>query len=336
MADIFISYANPDREFAARLAKALETCGLSVWWDRHIKVGQSYDEVIEQALDNAKGVIVLWSRHSIVSEWVKTEAASAAKRRVLIPVLINDVEPPLEFRRRQSANLIDWTGDLTSGGFQALCEGIAITGAPLVSRIETSPNKVQTKSKRSRVALFASIVGLALVIGGAAYLVQRQRITGQSDPEARDSSSKTNLSVDPKARVSGVGTLDFKWPGIDCWEIVQDGKTIVGHDGAWTQSLQPGTYTVKPCSSGVFLPFSVTIRPGITITTDAMAGVLDFHWPGQDCWQIFRGDDLVASHDGSWPQPLQAGKYTVKPCSGTFVFKPFQVEIVHGQTIKAP
>ena len=37
MADIFIGYAREDRAVAAVLAKALEGCGWSVWWDRVIE-----------------------------------------------------------------------------------------------------------------------------------------------------------------------------------------------------------------------------------------------------------------------------------------------------------
>ena len=59
MADIFISYARADRPRAARLAQALEHDGWSVWWDREIPPGRSFDEVIEEALAQARCVIVV-------------------------------------------------------------------------------------------------------------------------------------------------------------------------------------------------------------------------------------------------------------------------------------
>ena len=40
MADVFISYANEDRDTARKLAAALEARGSSVWWDRKIQAGQ--------------------------------------------------------------------------------------------------------------------------------------------------------------------------------------------------------------------------------------------------------------------------------------------------------
>jgi hypothetical protein len=36
MADVFLSYARSDREFVRRLHRALEDCGLFVWWDRDL------------------------------------------------------------------------------------------------------------------------------------------------------------------------------------------------------------------------------------------------------------------------------------------------------------
>ena len=53
MSDIFISYTSSDREKAKILAEVLEEQGWSVWWDRKIPPGRSFDEVITEALDAA-------------------------------------------------------------------------------------------------------------------------------------------------------------------------------------------------------------------------------------------------------------------------------------------
>ena len=108
MSDIFLSYAREDKGKAAALAKVLADQGWSVWWDKTIPPGQSFDKVIETALNSAKCVIVLWSANSVASDWVKTEAAEGLGRKILVPVLIEDVTIPLEFRRIQAANLTDW------------------------------------------------------------------------------------------------------------------------------------------------------------------------------------------------------------------------------------
>jgi hypothetical protein len=48
MADIFISYASPDRETARTLAERLGELGHSVWWDRTIPPGRQFDDVIQE------------------------------------------------------------------------------------------------------------------------------------------------------------------------------------------------------------------------------------------------------------------------------------------------
>ena len=131
MTDIFISYAREDRARAARLANALEASGWSVWWDRKIIAGQSFDEAIERELEAAKRILVLWSKDSINSEWVRNEAAVAAERGVLVPALIDPVKLPLEFRRKQTLDLVDWDGDPAHEGFRALCDAMEV-GSPLV------------------------------------------------------------------------------------------------------------------------------------------------------------------------------------------------------------
>ena len=74
MADIFLSYSRADRPKAQQIAKALEQEGFTVWWDKILRAGQTYDEVTEGMLRDARVVIVLWSEVSVKSKWVRAEA----------------------------------------------------------------------------------------------------------------------------------------------------------------------------------------------------------------------------------------------------------------------
>jgi len=121
MSDIFISYFHHDRPHAEVLARALEAEGLSVWWDRTIPAGRNFDQVIEEALNATKVVIVLWSRGSVQSRWVLNEAEEAAARNILVPVFIEEkVRIPLAFKRIQAANLVGWEGSQEAPAFQDL------------------------------------------------------------------------------------------------------------------------------------------------------------------------------------------------------------------------
>ena len=64
--------------------------------------------MIESELRAARSVIVVWSSRSVTSEWVQNEAADAAERRILIPVLVEDMRIPLELRRIQAAGFVGW------------------------------------------------------------------------------------------------------------------------------------------------------------------------------------------------------------------------------------
>lgn len=105
MAQIFISYAREDHNEAHRLAHVFRERGWSVWWDRQILPGQAFDQVIGRELDVARCVVVLWSKHSVASDWVKEEASEAARRGVLVPVHLDDAKIPLGSRRIEAARL---------------------------------------------------------------------------------------------------------------------------------------------------------------------------------------------------------------------------------------
>ena len=105
MAQVFISYAREDAAAASRLADDLARRGWDVWWDPELIAGQHFDEVIEHELRISGAVVVLWSTHSVESQWVRAEASSAADRNVLVPARLADVDLPLRFINLETADL---------------------------------------------------------------------------------------------------------------------------------------------------------------------------------------------------------------------------------------
>ena len=200
MAGIFLSYASEDRGRAARFAAALETRGWSVWWDRKIVAGQAFDDAIERELEASKCVVVLWSRHSIASEWVKNEAASAAERGVLVPAQIEPVKLPLEFRRRQTADLAGWDGDLDHEGFRALCAGVAANadgGRGLSPGQPQGPEGARPRLKG--IWGWAAVAAVAAALGAAVYW-------GLTPAEKKPSEVERAPAIETKASPSGVET----------------------------------------------------------------------------------------------------------------------------------
>lgn len=115
MADIFISYKREDLDKARAISNTLTEEGYSVFFDAHdqegIDVGEHWDQRLENELGEAKSVIVLWSKRSLASRHVRDEARRAESRNKLIPVLLEECEPPLGLGSLQAVNLSGWNGD---------------------------------------------------------------------------------------------------------------------------------------------------------------------------------------------------------------------------------
>jgi len=109
--DIFLSYNREDQARAKVFAEAFAAQGFDVWWDVGLKAGEAYDEVTETALRTAKAVVVLWSKKSVVSRWVRAEATLAHRNKTLVPCMIEPCERPIMFELTQTAELAHWRGD---------------------------------------------------------------------------------------------------------------------------------------------------------------------------------------------------------------------------------
>ena len=124
IADIFVSYAQGDREWVKELATALEAEGFSIWWDPNLLPGTKFRDAINKELVGAKAVIVVWSRLSIESDWVRDEAEDARQAHKLIPVLKDPITPPHGGWQLQTANLSQWRGRREHPEFRSLVDGI--------------------------------------------------------------------------------------------------------------------------------------------------------------------------------------------------------------------
>ena len=123
--EVFLSYAHEDIQVAQSVSERIGREKWSVFWDRTIPVGLTWDDIVEGALDASKCVVVLWSPAARNSDWVKIEAAEGAERGILPPALIEQTKIPLRFRRIQAADLVGWNpGAPDTQGMQALISAI--------------------------------------------------------------------------------------------------------------------------------------------------------------------------------------------------------------------
>jgi formylglycine-generating enzyme required for sulfatase activity len=186
MTDIFISYAREDRFRVEPLAKALEKSGWTVWWDQTIPPGKTFDQAIEEAIFAAKCVVVLWSQHSIKSDWVKEEASIGKQRNVLIPAKIDAVEIPLGFGFIQAADLTDWQSELTHPGYRGLQK--AISSILISSSMESTKQeqpwlRMQSQGKtpdsmRKRGLVIGTVfLVIVLVIFGWLHMTMQEALT---------------------------------------------------------------------------------------------------------------------------------------------------------------
>lgn len=165
MVDVFISYKSAERARVSNIAQALEAEGYSVWWDHALRAGEDYSEVIEQQISSAKVIMPIWSRESVKSQWVRAEAERG--RTKLLPVRIEDVEPPLPYNKLHTLDLIGWSGDRNSPAWKRVCDDLrsVISGTPRRS-VESAGARRRSVSARTVItwiALPTALFSLATV-----------------------------------------------------------------------------------------------------------------------------------------------------------------------------
>ena len=126
MREVFISYARPSEDEARLIVELLRNKGFSVWRDDELPAHRAYSEVIEERLNSAKAVVVLWSAESAKSHWVRAEADNAREAGTLVQASLDGALPPMPFNQIQCADLKGWKGDPASPGWAKLEGSVAV------------------------------------------------------------------------------------------------------------------------------------------------------------------------------------------------------------------
>ena len=212
MARLFLSYSREDRHLVEPLAALLERAGHAVWWDRRIAGGSDFSVEIARELSAAAVVLVAWSNASVVSHWVKDEAAEGRDRGRLVPLLLDRTAPPLGFRQIQAVELAGWDGNGRPAAFDELLRAIDLVGSsresPVPDRPEPTPEPLPPPLRKGPSKLPWVLAGVfaAALIAVAAFLL------GRPAPGGNDVAAVSNESATPAPpSAEGNANIDGRW-----------------------------------------------------------------------------------------------------------------------------
>jgi TolB-like protein/Tfp pilus assembly protein PilF len=190
---IFLSYAHEDQGQAQRLAAVLQRAGYTVWWDALIEGGSRFAKTIDEALQAADAVLVLWSKTSIDSDWVRDEAAQGRERHRLVPLSFDGTKPPLGFRQYQVIDLSQWRGRADAPQIDAIRRAVATAMGQQPQRRQNQPVRQFTR----RQAIAGGTAGAVALAGGGALVAWSSGLIGPGEAQAR------SIAVLPFKNLSG-------------------------------------------------------------------------------------------------------------------------------------
>jgi eukaryotic-like serine/threonine-protein kinase len=177
MTDVFLSYTHDDQAIARRYAEALEREGFGVWWDVAVNPGETFDTITEQSLRAAKAVVVLWSKRSVDSRWVRSEATLADRCGTLVPVMIETCDRPVQFELTQTLDLSTWRGDPADGRWRTLVDNLrrlaGKSGAEPAPKAAPLPIAPPMPARSSRWLIGSIAAGVLAVVAAVVVMAWR-------------------------------------------------------------------------------------------------------------------------------------------------------------------
>jgi TolB-like protein len=179
VSEIFISYSRSMERQAVRIDQALQALGYSVWRDDQLLPNRPYLEDTQARLEEAKAVLVLWSKEAAKSQWVRSEANQGRERNKIVQASLDGVLPPMPFDQIQCARLQGWDGDPSDREWRNVVTALAelVPRARRSRKADPEPSAVgATYGSRAprRTPWRLAVAAMALlVIAAAGVLVWR-------------------------------------------------------------------------------------------------------------------------------------------------------------------
>ena len=205
MADIFISYARSGAKSAAQLVAALREHGYSVWFDENLPAHRAYSEVIEEQLELAAAVVVLWSADAVRSQWVRSEANRARETGRLVQARLDDARLPMPFDQIQCADLQGWRGGRNAAAWTSLEDSVAALVGGERPAVVLQPSAFSIPDRRQ---LLMGGGAVAAVAAGGFYALRGGG--GRKEPPSPEASLLLQKGIDALQQVDA---LDTEQPG---------------------------------------------------------------------------------------------------------------------------
>ncbi|MEM8685488.1 MAG: TIR domain-containing protein, partial [Pseudomonadota bacterium] len=286
-----------DKRWVRRFVdKLVVTRGWSVWWDHSIRTGEDFDRQIEKHVTSARCVVVIWSSESVESEWVRAEAAEGWKRGALLPILIDDCEPPMPFRQTQAADFTLWSGGAEDATFRLAMDDIARivdAGGDALPAIRAERLARRKRMVRRRKLRWVSATAIALFLLASVKVAhnisQRQEYESRAAGELAGSANELRATVLQRTYEE----QDSYWPYV----LTQHGRmdtlqlaTLLAAE-AYRISATPSA------ERALYHALGLLVEPDVSLALDDKVGRLEFSPDGELLvGQDWTGDVVVWRH----------------------------------------
>lgn len=156
----------------------MRALGYTTWHDVELPPHRPYAEVIQERLEQAKAVVVLWSQESVRSQWVRSEANHAREKNKLVQVSVDGTMPPIPFDQIHCAQFRGWRGNLNTPDWERVARSVGDLVGRTQEKVGDRPSSSSAGSYSfasgppasiwRRPATQISVAVAALVILGAA------------------------------------------------------------------------------------------------------------------------------------------------------------------------